>query len=412
MDIRFCDLCNESVPEPDLAAGKAFLRKGRVICASCDQAMGGSGDEANGAHSSAAPTHVGSATATARHTSPAAARRIPSQQEVAASHRPAHVPSPSHGPHDGHPQHAGGGRTATLALVLGVGAVTAVGFGGSLLLDRLEGLEGRVVQTQRGVDASLRTARTERIASVEPLRRRIEDVSDASRSSAERARVEAEARVAELENAIAASAQREGELRAMLDEARLRVERLRSDAAEARAESAEAMATLEQVVAFHGDQLIELQERIRQAGALASTGMGGPDPAVAQANAPSWQRHLADLKSPDEGIRLDAVFALGDTGDTGVIEHVIPMLKDADIFVRMVAAQALDDLRAKTAVPALIDTLDDDRSPVREAAVIALRNITGQSFGFDPAARDADRRKRVDQWRAWWRRSGDDFLTS
>ncbi|MEM1449794.1 MAG: HEAT repeat domain-containing protein [Planctomycetota bacterium] len=416
MDIRFCDLCNESVPEPDLAAGKAFLRKGRVICASCDAAMGGGGtDEANAGAQTLVGTSASTSTAVkppptqATHTS---SRRVPSQQEVAASHRPAHVPPAAHASHDVPAASGAGKRTATLALVLGVGAVSAVGFGGSLLLDRLEGLEGRVVQTQRGVDASLRTARTERIASVEPLRRRIDDVSQESRAAAEQARMDAEARVAELENAFSASAEREAELRTMLDESRLRVERLRSDAAEARAEAAEAMATLEQVVAFHGDQLIELQERIRQAGALASSGGMGPDPAVAQANAPSWQRHLADLKSPDEGIRLDAVFALGDTGDTAVIEHVIPMLKDSDIFVRMVAAQALDDLRAKTAVPALIDALGDDRSPVREAAVIALRNITGQSFGFDPAARDADRRKRVDQWRAWWRRSGDDFLTS
>ena len=34
-------------------------------------------------------------------------------------------------------------------------------------------------------------------------------------------------------------------------------------------------------------------------------------------------------------------------------------------------------------------TVADGAAPVREAAVIALRNITGQNFGFDPAMREA-----------------------
>ena len=46
-----------------------------------------------------------------------------------------------------------------------------------------------------------------------------------------------------------------------------------------------------------------------------------------------------------------------------------------------------------------------------EAALIALRNITGQRFGYEPDARQADRDRKVDQWRSWWRREGDDFLS-
>ncbi|MDF1798021.1 MAG: hypothetical protein P1V81_02505, partial [Planctomycetota bacterium] len=43
MKIHFCDLCNESVPQNDLDQGRAFMRKGRVICATCDDVMGGGG---------------------------------------------------------------------------------------------------------------------------------------------------------------------------------------------------------------------------------------------------------------------------------------------------------------------------------------------------------------------------------
>ncbi|MEM7518239.1 MAG: hypothetical protein AAF368_15115, partial [Planctomycetota bacterium] len=39
MKLYFCDLCNESVPYQDLEEGRAFLRKGRVVCASCNRAM-------------------------------------------------------------------------------------------------------------------------------------------------------------------------------------------------------------------------------------------------------------------------------------------------------------------------------------------------------------------------------------
>ena len=39
MKIHFCDLCNESVPESDLAAGRAQRRKDRVICAACERSM-------------------------------------------------------------------------------------------------------------------------------------------------------------------------------------------------------------------------------------------------------------------------------------------------------------------------------------------------------------------------------------
>jgi len=39
MKIHFCDLCNESVPQADLDGGRAFQRKGRIVCAHCDAVM-------------------------------------------------------------------------------------------------------------------------------------------------------------------------------------------------------------------------------------------------------------------------------------------------------------------------------------------------------------------------------------
>ncbi|MEW6071892.1 MAG: hypothetical protein AB1726_04750, partial [Planctomycetota bacterium] len=39
MEIHFCDLCNESVPQVDLDTGRAVLRNGRVVCSQCEKAM-------------------------------------------------------------------------------------------------------------------------------------------------------------------------------------------------------------------------------------------------------------------------------------------------------------------------------------------------------------------------------------
>ena len=49
MEVHFCDLCNESVPQRDLDLGRAFLHKGRVVCAACDHAMGGEAARAHAA---------------------------------------------------------------------------------------------------------------------------------------------------------------------------------------------------------------------------------------------------------------------------------------------------------------------------------------------------------------------------
>ena len=125
----------------------------------------------------------------------------------------------------------------------------------------------------------------------------------------------------------------------------------------------------------------------------------------------AWQGLLADLQHTNAGIRLDAIYALGETGDAEVIPHLVPMLTDVDLFVRMATARMLEDLDARSAVPALIDALDDSQSAVREAAMVALRQITGKDFRFEPVDTDAERAKKVKAWRAWWKKSGEAFLS-
>src|SRR5688572_7688013 len=39
MDLYFCDLCNESIPQADLDLGRAVRRNDRLICVACESAM-------------------------------------------------------------------------------------------------------------------------------------------------------------------------------------------------------------------------------------------------------------------------------------------------------------------------------------------------------------------------------------
>jgi len=61
-------------------------------------------------------------------------------------------------------------------------------------------------------------------------------------------------------------------------------------------------------------------------------------------------------------------------------------------------------------VQSLIDALGDVDAAVREAAVGALRAITGRQFQFDPRGPGAERFEAVKRWKAWWAKDWKAFL--
>lgn len=318
------------------------------------------------------------------------------------------------------PASTGGAGRGTRLLALG--AAAAVGLGAPLLLDRIEALEGRFARSEVDQERGWRENRSERGAALRSLTAAIEAIDQRSRESQATVRADLEAQLARLEEAVdgveASSTSRGDRLRAAVDAAGAAVTQLREEMARSRERDAE-ITELRRLLGFHGDQLVDLEERLRSATvvaeAVAQGAAAGPAAPSVGSNGgpiPEWIRHVEDLASPDPGLRLDAVFALGQSKDLAVASHVVPMLGDEDVFVRMVSAQVLGALKAKIAVPALIEVLPDDSSAVREAAVVSLRAITGESFGFDPAGRTQDRGRALESWRAWWRRSGDEFLTS
>lgn len=372
MKIYFCDICNESVPQRDLDNDRAFLRKGRVVCASCDQAMGGSGPTP-----AVAIAGAGGSTA--------AVQALPAAQEKSAA-----------------PAQASTGAGAGLAMVMASMGILLTAGVAVILFERMD--HGDRQSTQATQD--LRGELTGTLAA-------LERAADASLSAGrdESARLSSElAEVRTRQDERARVAKEQGDkLSSELDKIEARLAELAGLAGDiernGRGVSA-AAATIEEMRADLGilaAKLLELEEREAAA----------PPPVVADsapaANEPSWMPLVDQLQSQSSGARWSAVQALGDTGDPAVAEHLTPMLKDPDIFVRMATARILGDLAAVVGIAPLIDALEDPEASVREAAVVSLRSITSKNFKFDPTASEGDRAKKVKAWRDWWRRDGDDF---
>lgn len=102
------------------------------------------------------------------------------------------------------------------------------------------------------------------------------------------------------------------------------------------------------------------------------------------------------LKDADLNVRMGAAEALGKTKDRRAFEPLVASLKDRDEdrFVRAVAAGALGKLKDVRAVELLISALRDEDSPVRFNAAWALEEITGQNFG-----------QNSERWQEWWEKN-------
>ncbi len=123
---------------------------------------------------------------------------------------------------------------------------------------------------------------------------------------------------------------------------------------------------------------------------------------------------LRKLQDEDPEVRYAALEKLSAMQDERLLPHLYPLLADPYEFTRFLAAHTFSEWDARPAVPHLVEALLDEVSFVREAAVRALRRITGQNFGYqhegdDQAARDA-RRTAYESWRMWWEANSAAFL--
>ncbi len=372
MKIQFCDLCNESVPEGDFESGRAVLRKGRVVCATCDALM--SGEE----EGQAAPVLVEQTVGAGAAASP-------------APHHPTTPVRRRRG------RRSGGGFIAFLALVVACGGSWFLWkeLGALREVQREQGREfgDRLEETALGLDTSSRHAR-QRSAALE-LRLREEYGSQLTNARQELATLRGE-----VETAMGAQQALSDELRKTMDElteSDLEVGERLDELVARTIKSREEFALL-------FDRLVEAET------AIASGAMAPPPPVAVSPAAPEWAGELAGLSSENAGKRWNAVTALGDTGDPAVVPHLVPLISDTDVFVRMAVARVFGDLGAPEAIDALIAALEDEEAVVREAAMVSLHAITGRNFRFDPMASAAVRAKKVKEWRTWWEKARSEYL--
>jgi hypothetical protein len=367
MELFFCDLCQEAVPQADIDLGVASVQGTRIVCARCNLAMG------------------------------LPVKAVDSQPEadsgLARNRGQSELPARRSRPL----------ISSGLGAVLGLGAIMLTLVAVVALLFRIE-LVSRHVR-------KLHDSNEERISDLE------------ERTAGTRDRMVARARRA-AEDTIYAELERLQTVERQLTELR-QLLALGDEAAPGKEPSdsgtgvpivlsgsslltaGDAMARVDELE----EQQLFLQARVFE---LLEEGpvqvaKGEPQPRLLLPPGEVGEL-IAQLAHPDPIERVGALYALALTEDTGVVRHIVPLLKDPDAYIRTLAARILERRDARSAVQTLISALGDTDIGVREAAVSALRAITEQQFRFDPHGRSSDRFAAAKRWEDWWEDSWRVFL--
>ncbi|MGB9006188.1 MAG: HEAT repeat domain-containing protein [Candidatus Aminicenantales bacterium] len=101
------------------------------------------------------------------------------------------------------------------------------------------------------------------------------------------------------------------------------------------------------------------------------------------------------LKHEKNGIRDDAVRALGETEEPSVLNHILAVLKDQNSTERAAAAEALGHFKTASSIEALISVLQD--SDLNTNASISLGDISGL------------RLSRSRFWTYWWEKNKNSY---
>jgi hypothetical protein len=386
MDLFFCDICNESVPQTDLDKGMAFRRGERVVCAACDEAMSNE-EEGAGAAGATEPGLAGGSAQDAESSDDEGKGTEGTSPEGEAAggeavKRPAQVGG-------------GGGQFAGCFMAL-------LFIGLSLALSASAWLWVEAGKRQIALDNSIESLGQKDTASDKRFRDLQTSLSLQGQDKDAYVRESFEAMSGTIEEKFSSLGNRLGRLEDSLEalrqssaEDRRALDAGVKDAAVAAGLAKGGVDSMGEDLGYLTDRVTALEE-VLEGGMSTGTGGGGGG------RQPSWFSHLPELKDASAGNRWNAVTVLGDTGDPKVVSYLLPMLADEDVFVRMATARVLGDLGSSTAIPGLIDALNDEQAAVREAVVVALRLLSGKDFRFDPLGTEADRRKGQDAWRKWW----------
>jgi hypothetical protein len=346
LEVFFCDLCNTSVPESDLASGRARRLHGKILGACCVDVVQG--------------------------------------------------PTP--------PPGASGRSQLGAAVALLVAVAGAAVFLDWRLSDELGRTRGDVaglvdslrLQTDRMGMLERRLEATPTRADLDPLTREIGVAQGSARSAVEaldeplrglgRGIDAVAGTVAELKQATAGHAAR-------FDRLDAEVQRLAGDLAEWKATP----------------RVAAPAEPRAPTPAIDDGAIPAPTPSSEPQLPPELAHQVARLDDSDPGTRFEAVDKLVQSKHPLVLPALLRAVKDGDPFVRRLTVDGLAAFRKVETVDTLIDALADPESIVRLAAFVALKNVTGQKFAYEPDANRDDRLAGQRRWQDWWKNARTTF---
>jgi len=115
--------------------------------------------------------------------------------------------------------------------------------------------------------------------------------------------------------------------------------------------------------------------------------------------------HVAKLSDTDPAARFEAVDELLRSKNPAVREHILPMAKDADTFVRRLVVEGLREFHHASCVEALLVALSDPEEIVRDTAWRSLKELTGQKLPFEAGAAKEPRARAIQRWQEWWEKN-------
>ncbi|MFT7667592.1 MAG: hypothetical protein ACI8X5_000271 [Planctomycetota bacterium] len=352
MELYFCDLCQEAVPRSDIDSKKAFVNDDRVVCVSCNTAMGG--------------------------------KLLPEMKaNSGAPRRPRALITPGIG-----------AALASVSIVLTIVAVVS-------LLYRVEGLSHSIREEIAAVDTRIEKVHQRQLGTREGMvggaKRIAEDAVYAELKRFD----EFERHLGELREALGEGQveQNGGDLEAS---APVEIELLFS--------AGDMVSKIDDVE----KELLFLQARVFEILEEDLAEAKGETPILEKTLIPSANvgQLVIQLKSEDPVERVTALFALAVVEEQGVVRHITPLLEDQDAYIRTLSARILESMNARSAVQDLIELLNDTDAGARESAISALRAITSQQFAFDPRGPGTERFAGVKRWEEWWSLNWKGFLYS
>jgi len=363
MELHFCDLCSEAVPQDDIENGQAFSRGQRIVCRACNDAMGGA---------------LGLSEANSGDASSNGASSAPSST-IPARRGPVLAPGVS-------------AALAMASIVLTLVAVVA-------LLVRIEDISRswkvEYAHADKRIDQLKNREAGTRAGMIAQAQQVTDDVLRSELKRFERL----ERQISELRLALAAGGDVETglemEAAGTVDASLLTL-----------GDAMERVGELEEQVLFLQARVYDLVENGRAPAVMADLDV--------EAKPPLPEGSVGDLvtrlSAEDPIERVEALYALSRVSDQGIVRHLTPLLDDGDAYIRSLTARLLERSNAHSAVQPLIERLEDPDPQVRECVVSALRVITGEEFRFDPVGSRGARSDAVRRWRLWWTQNWKTFL--